>query len=72
MRGQSGPSSKELKSVAEFDKFVDSDDISVIGLFESDSKLKDSFHKVADTERDRFRFAHTTNADVLKKAGYNE
>lgn len=72
MRGQAGPSSKELKSIAEFDKFVDSDDISVIGLFEGESKLKDSFHKVADTERDRFRFGHSTNADVLKKAGYNE
>ena len=72
MRGQAGPSSKELKNVAEFEKFIGGDDISVVGLFEGDSKLKDSFHKVADTERDRFRFAHTTNPDVLKKAGYNE
>ncbi|KAF7638195.1 Protein disulfide-isomerase [Meloidogyne graminicola] len=68
MRGQSGPSSKELRSLKEFEKFVDSDDVSVIGLFEDEnSKLKDSFQKVADTERDRFRFAHSLAADVLKK-----
>jgi protein disulfide-isomerase A3 len=73
MRGQSGPSSKELKTVKEFEKFVDSDDVSVIGLFDDEnSKLKDSFQKVADTERDRFRFAHSLASDVLKKAGYTE
>lgn len=72
MRGQAGPSSKEIKTINDFNKFVDSDDISVIGLFEGESKLKDSFLKVADTERDRFRFGHSTNADVLKKAGYSE
>jgi protein disulfide-isomerase A3 len=72
MRGQSGPSTKELKTVKEFEKFVNSDDVSVVGLFEAESKLKDSFHKVADTERDRFRFAHSTNPEVLKKAGYTE
>lgn len=42
------------------------------GFFETDSKLKDSFFKVADTERDRFRFGYTSNAEVLKKAGYTE
>ncbi|KAL3080297.1 hypothetical protein niasHS_012402 [Heterodera schachtii] len=72
MRGQAGPSSKELKSISDFDKFVDGDDVSVIGLFEGESKLKDSFHKVADTERDRFRFAHSSNPDLLKKTGYTD
>jgi protein disulfide isomerase family A protein 3 len=72
MRGQSGPSSKELKSLADFENFVENDDVSVIGLFEGDSKLKDSFLKVADTERDRFRFAHTSNPEILKKTGYND
>ncbi|KAI6202865.1 Protein disulfide-isomerase [Aphelenchoides besseyi] len=72
MRGQAGPSAKELKSVADFEKFIAEDDNAVVGFFESDSKLKDSFHKVADTERDRFRFAYTNNADVLKKVGYTD
>lgn len=72
MRGQAGPSAKELKSVADFEKFINEDDQAVVGFFESESKLKDSFHKVADTERDRFRFAYTSNAEVLKKAGYSD
>jgi len=72
MRGQSGPSAKELKTVADFEKFIDDEDQSVVGFFETESKLKDSFHKVADTERDRFRFAYTSDAAILKKAGYTD
>jgi len=72
MRGQAGPSAKELKSVEEFEKFIADEDHSVVGFFESESKLKDSFHKVADTERDRFRFAYTSNADIIKKTGYTD
>uniref|UniRef100_A0A915DI42 Protein disulfide-isomerase n=1 Tax=Ditylenchus dipsaci TaxID=166011 RepID=A0A915DI42_9BILA len=52
LRGQAGPSAKELKT--------------------SESKLKDSFHKVADTERDRFRFAYTSDPQVLEKTGYSD
>uniref|UniRef100_A0A0N5BWA7 Protein disulfide-isomerase n=1 Tax=Strongyloides papillosus TaxID=174720 RepID=A0A0N5BWA7_STREA len=72
MRGQSGPSSKELKSVAEYEKFIADEDHSVIGFFESESKLKDSFLKVADTERDRFRFGHTSDKALLEKLGYTD
>ncbi|CAP30096.1 Protein CBR-PDI-3 [Caenorhabditis briggsae] len=72
MRGQSGPSSKELKTVDEFEKFTGGDENVVVGFFESESKLKDSFLKVADTERDRFAFAHTSNKDIIKKAGYSD
>ena len=31
MRGQAGPSAKEIKTVAEFEKFVNSDDSAVLG-----------------------------------------
>jgi len=72
MRGQSGPSAKELKSLADFEKFIGDEDLGVVGFFESESKLKDSFHKVADTERDRFRFAYTNNAEIIKKTGYTD
>lgn len=69
MRGQVGPSSKELTSVADIEKFIDNEEHAVIGFFKEDSKLRDSFQKVADTERDRFRFAHTTNGAVCEKYG---
>lgn len=45
MNGQAGPSAKELKSIAEFKKFIDKDDSCIVGFFESETKLKDSFHK---------------------------
>ncbi|VDL74953.1 unnamed protein product [Nippostrongylus brasiliensis] len=72
MRGQAGPSAKELKTVEEYKKFVDGDENAVVGFFESESKLKDSFLKVADTERDRFQFGYTSDAAVLKLAGYTD
>lgn len=72
MRGQAGPSAKELKSLKDFESFIDNEDVSVLGFFEAESKLKDSFHKVADTERDRYRFAYTTDKSVLEKTGYSE
>ncbi|CAJ0578176.1 unnamed protein product, partial [Mesorhabditis spiculigera] len=72
MRGQTGPSARELTSQADYDKFVNQDDNAVIGFFEGESKLKDSFLKVADTERDRFRFGYTSVKSILEKAGYTD
>lgn len=72
MRGQAGPSAKEIKNLKEFEKFISSEEGSVFGFFEGESKLKDSFLKVADTERDRFRFGYTSNSEVIKKAGYTD
>ncbi|KAI6177930.1 Protein disulfide-isomerase [Aphelenchoides fujianensis] len=72
MRVQAGPSVKKLETVEDLEKFVNRDESAVVGFFESESKLKDSFLKVADTERDRFRFGYTTNEEVLKKAGYTD
>jgi protein disulfide isomerase family A protein 3 len=72
MRGQVGPSSKELKSLAELDKFIGGEEYSVVGFFKEESKLRDSFQKVADTERDRYRFAHTSDPKVIAKFGYTD
>ena len=72
MRGQVGPSSKELNTVADLEKFIANEEHSVIGFFPEDSKLKDSFQKVADTERDRYRFAHTAAKAILDKYNFNE
>uniref|UniRef100_A0A914V9R8 Protein disulfide-isomerase n=1 Tax=Plectus sambesii TaxID=2011161 RepID=A0A914V9R8_9BILA len=72
MRGQAGPSAKELTSLADYEKFLNTDEYSVIGFFEGESKLKDSFQKVADTERDRFRFGYTTDKATIKKTGFTD
>uniref|UniRef100_A0A183IPG3 Protein disulfide-isomerase n=1 Tax=Soboliphyme baturini TaxID=241478 RepID=A0A183IPG3_9BILA len=66
MKAQSGPSSKELKSSEEFEKFINVDDYSIVGFFKEDSKLKDSFLKVADTERTNYRFAYTSDGKVME------
>lgn len=40
MRAQVGPSSRELKSVAEYEAFLAKDDVAVIGFFDKESDLK--------------------------------
>jgi len=72
MRSQVGPSSKELNTVAEIEKFLAADEHSIIGFFEKESKLKDSFLKVADTDRDRYRFGHTSAKEILDKHQFTD
>lgn len=72
MRGQAGPSATEIRTPQEFEKMLGADDITICGFFEGDSKLKDSFLKVADTERDRFKFVWTSNKQILESKGYND
>uniref|UniRef100_A0A0R3RV38 Protein disulfide-isomerase n=1 Tax=Elaeophora elaphi TaxID=1147741 RepID=A0A0R3RV38_9BILA len=72
MRGQAGPSAAEISTPQEFEKMLEADDVTICGFFEGDSKLKDSFLKVADTERDRFKFVWTSNKQILESNGYND
>ncbi|KAJ8678737.1 hypothetical protein QAD02_014524 [Eretmocerus hayati] len=68
MRGQVGPASKELKTVEEVDKFLDSDEVTVIGYFEEDdSSLSASYHAVSKKLRDKVKFGHSTAKSVLEK-----
>jgi len=69
MQSQVGPSSKELKTVADLDKFLDKNDVGVVGCFEKDSDLKSAYLKVADKLREKVRFAHSASNDILKKLG---
>lgn len=69
MQSQVGPSSKDLLSVADFQKFIDKDDVAIVGFFEKESDLKGAFLKVADKLREKVRFGHSTASDVLKQAG---
>ncbi|GLV37667.1 Endoplasmic reticulum p60 [Carabus blaptoides fortunei] len=72
MKAQVGPSSKELTSVADLDKFLAYNDVSVVGFFEKESDLKVAFLKLADKLREKVRFAHSTHSDVLKKQGVKD
>lgn len=73
MRSKAGPSSKVLKSVADAKKFVDNDEHVIVGFFkESDSDVAKQFQKTADALNEDFRFAYSTDADVLKEYDYSD
>lgn len=67
MRAQVGPSSKDLDSQADFDKFLSNADVSVVGFFTKEDGLKETYLKLANKLREKVRFAHTTNKDLAKK-----
>lgn len=70
MKAQVGPASKELKSVADFDKFLSSEKESVVvGFFEKESDLKAAFLKLADKLREKVQFAHSSLKEILDKQG---
>lgn len=67
MKAQVGPSSKELETIADLDKFLSSNDVGVIGFFEKESDLKATYLKLANKLREKVRFAHTSQKDILDK-----
>lgn len=67
MRAQVGPSSKELKSVQELEKFLEKADPVVVGFFKSDSDLQVAFKQVAEKLRERTIFGHSSSDEVLAK-----
>jgi protein disulfide isomerase family A protein 3 len=69
MKSQVGPSSKELKSVDDFETFTSKEDVAVIGFFKGESDLKKAFMKLADILRERIRFGHSSEESVLSKSG---
>ncbi|CAH1980493.1 unnamed protein product [Acanthoscelides obtectus] len=70
MKAQVGPSSVELKSKADLDKFLITEKESVVvGFFEKESDLKAAFMKTADQLREKVRFAHTSYKELLDNEG---
>lgn len=70
MRAQVGPASKQVRSVEELTKFLDSKDTTIFGYFKDiDSKLAKTFLKFADKNREKYRFGHSENEAVLKQQG---
>jgi protein disulfide isomerase family A protein 3 len=73
MRSKAGPSSKELKTVADAVKFLENSEHSIIGFFENaNAKGNQEFQKLASSLSDDFRFAHTFNKDVQAKYSYSD
>ena len=71
MRSKAGLSSRELLTEQDLEKFLNNNDHSIIGFFKKpDSTLANEFKKVADQLSENYRFAHTSNADLLKKANH--
>lgn len=67
MKAQVGPSSKELNSNEDLEKFLKSEkESSIVGFFEKESDLKAAFLKVADKLREKVRFAHTSSKSLLE------
>ncbi len=70
MKSRAGPVSKELNTVEDVEKFLNNNDHSIVGFFSSENKLATEFKGAASALSEKYRFAHSTNADVLAKYGY--
>ncbi|XP_061780820.1 protein disulfide-isomerase A3 [Nerophis lumbriciformis] len=67
LKKQAGPASVELKTEAEFEKFIADKDASVVGFFaDHESAANTEYQKAASTLRENFRFAHTFSEALLK------
>ncbi|KAA0724361.1 Protein disulfide-isomerase A3 [Triplophysa tibetana] len=70
LKKQAGPASVEIKSEAEFEKFIGDRDASVVGFFaDGGSAAQGEFLKAASVNRESYRFAHTNVEDLLNKNG---
>lgn len=73
MRTKAGPSSKELTDVAMAEKFLGNMEHSIVAFVKSaDSKLLAEFKKVADALAENYRFAYSSNPEVLAKYGHED
>lgn len=72
LKAQVGPSSKDLSSLAQFEEFIDKDDVAVVGFFEKESDLKGAFLKLADKLREKVRFGHSASKAVLDNVGHKD
>jgi len=72
MKKQSGPSSTKISSVEQLEAFQNKEEPVVIGFFTSEGKGFKEFMGAANSLRDKFKWAHTTDPAVLDAAGYRE
>ncbi|KAK3605669.1 hypothetical protein CHS0354_032626, partial [Potamilus streckersoni] len=73
LKYRAGPSSKELKTLEDVDKFLPHNDYFVIGFFRNDeSEMAKTYRKVADALRLEILFAHTTEQTIRDKYNYHD
>ncbi|XP_039622871.1 protein disulfide isomerase family A, member 7 [Polypterus senegalus] len=67
MKKQAGPSSVELKTAKDLEKFISHYDASIVGFFSSsDSAQLAEYVKAASELRDHYRLAHTSIPELLE------
>lgn len=68
LRLKAGPTSKELNTPAEIEKFLSHQQHSIVGFFKSaDSDLAKEFKKLADQLAESYRFGYTTSQELADK-----
>ncbi|XP_054633282.1 protein disulfide-isomerase A3 [Dunckerocampus dactyliophorus] len=73
LKKQAGPASVEIKTEAEYEKFIADKDASVVGFFADDKNAANAeFQKAASTLRENYRFAHTFSEALLKSQGIDQ
>jgi len=73
MRGKAGPTAKDLKTLADVEKFIGGKQHAIVGFLSTDdSPIKKEFTKVADSLSDDFKFGFTSNAEALEKFGLSD
>ncbi|XP_053573700.1 protein disulfide-isomerase A3 [Bombina bombina] len=72
MKKQAGPASVDLRSVAEFEKYIADKEASVVGFFrELYGTAHSEFMKAANSLRENYRFAHTDENELVDKYDSN-
>ncbi|XP_063781946.1 protein disulfide-isomerase A3 [Pseudophryne corroboree] len=72
IKKQAGPASVDLRSVEEFEKFTADADASVVGFFRDlYGTVHSEYLKAANTLREKHRFAHTDESELVNKYDSN-
>ena len=62
-------SSSELADEDALAKFTKNADASIVGFFAREDELQTKFMSIADSLREKFRFAHTNDVELMNTYG---
>jgi len=72
MKKQAEPTSKEISTLVELNKKLESDTAVIVGFFDKDDEIKTEFMTVADQLRESHTFAHTSSEEVMAELGHRD